>query len=57
MSQFLKRSKISDANSLKIQIKWLLLSVRDPDDVIMKLFMIFFQSLNLAKMIILKMKF
>ena len=35
MSQFLKRSKISDASLLKIQIKWLLLSVRnDPDDAI-----------------------
>ena len=34
MSQFLKRSKISDANSLKIQIKWLLLSVCHHYDVI-----------------------
>ena len=38
MSQSLKRSKISDANSLKIQIRWLLLSVRtritSRDDVI-----------------------
>ena len=38
MSQSLKRSKISDANSLKIQIRWLLPSVRtritSSDDVI-----------------------
>ena len=49
MSQFLKRSKISDANSLKIQIKWLLLSVHDPDDVIMKLFMIFFSEFEFGQ--------
>ena len=42
MSQFLKRSKISDASSLKIQIKWLLLSVRnDPDDSIINDFLEF----------------